>query len=136
WYELAALESKTDKIAAAEAYQKAIAIQPNFAPLRRDFGMLEFEQSNYAVAAIHLSRAVELGINEASTYNFLGISFSHTRQPQKAIKSYRQAIAIDPKLAEAHLNLAYLYQQLKQVKQARQEYEEACNLQANFCQFV
>jgi len=45
-------------------------------------------------------------------------------------------LEIDPKLAEAHLNLGYAYEGLKQNGLARQEYQEACRLREDFCQIV
>jgi len=136
WYSRAMIEAKTDKAAAANDFAKAISIQPNFAPVRRDFGMFEFEQQNYAEAARQLSKAVELGMNEAPIYNFLGICYGHTDRLAKAVKTYQEALKLDPNLAEAHLNLAYAYQRLNRDANARQEYAEACRLEERFCAAV
>lgn len=136
WYELGFIESKTDKAAARAAYQKAISIQPNFAQGRRDLGMLEFQRQNYVEAAKHLAQAVELGLSDAKLFNFLGVAYSRTNQPQKGIESYQRALKIDPQLAEAHLNLGYAYQGLHKTSLARQEYQEACRLRAEFCQLI
>lgn len=136
WYQLGFIESKTDKKAAIADYTKAVSIQGNFAPLRRDLGMLELQEQNYAEAAKHLSKAIELGVNDAPLYNFLGISYSHTNRLSQAVESYKQALKLDPQLAEAHLNLAYAYQRLNQPKSAQVEYEAACKLDDKFCRFV
>ena len=48
WYQLGFIEAPRDKAAAIGYYQKAVAIQGSFAPLRRDLGMLQFQQQNYA----------------------------------------------------------------------------------------
>jgi Flp pilus assembly protein TadD len=93
-------------------------------------------QANYAQAAAHLQRAAELGIKDAPLYNFLGIAYSRTGRVQQAVESYRKALAADPDLADAHLNLAYAYQTLSQPGAARTEYETACRLQKDFCQYV
>jgi Tfp pilus assembly protein PilF len=134
WYDLGILDAKTDPSAAAKSYAKALAIQPNFAILRRDFGMLLFQQKNYADAAVQLAKAVDLGLGEAPVRNFLGISYSRTGQLQKAVDSYRQALKMDPNLAEAHLNLAYAYQRMNRPKPAQEEYRTACTLEQKFCQ--
>jgi arylsulfatase A-like enzyme/Flp pilus assembly protein TadD len=133
WYELGKIRAKTDPAAALEAWNKALGIQPNFAFLQRDFGMLQFQQKNYGQAADHLARAVKLGLNEASLYNFLGISLSQTGQPQRAVVSYRKALQLDPNFAEAHLNLGFAYQRLNKPKQAAAEYEKGCALSAESC---
>ena len=136
WYELAIIQSKTDKISAASAYEKALAIQPNFALGQRGLGMLQFQQQNYADAAKHLARSVDLGLSDAKLFNFLGIAYSRTNRQQKAIESYRKSIQIDPELAEAHLNLGYAYEELHNLGLARQEYQQACRLRVEFCQLV
>ena len=43
---------------------------------------------------------------------------------------------MDPLLAEAHLNLAYSYEQLHQTGLARKEYQEACRLREEFCNVI
>jgi choline-sulfatase len=136
WYQLGFIETRTDKQAAIADYEKAVSIQGNFAPLRRDLGMLYYEQQNYADAAKHLAKAVELGMNDPPLYNFLGISYSRTKQFPKAIASYKEALKQDPDLAEAHLNLAYAYQRLNRSGEAREEYQTACKLQRSLCYYV
>ena len=136
WYQLGVIESHTDRQAAIADYEKAVSIQGNFAPVRRDLGMLYYAQQNYWQAARHLAKAAELGVAEAQLFNFLGISYSRTNRLQKALESYQQALRLDPLAAEAHLNLAYAYQRLHRSSDARREYQAACKLQGNFCQYV
>ena len=136
WYQLGLIESKTDKNAAIADYQKAVSIQGSFAPLRRDLGLLYFQQGNYAEAADQLAKAAELGVNDAPLYNFLGISYGHTNRLDKAVETYKKAIKLDPKLAEAYLNLGYAYQRLNQSRAAQEEYATACRLEARFCQLA
>jgi Tfp pilus assembly protein PilF len=75
-------------------------------------------------------------LEDAQLDNFLGICYNQTGKLQKSIRSHQAALKIDPKLAEAHLNLAYDYQLLHQTKTAREEYQRACELQQSFCRFV
>jgi arylsulfatase A-like enzyme/tetratricopeptide (TPR) repeat protein len=136
WYQLGLIESKTNPNAAIADYEKGISIQGNFAPLRRDLGLLYFQKQNYAEAVKHLSRAAELGVEDAPLYNFLGISYGHTDRLAKAVESYKHALQLDPALAEAHLNLGFAYQKLGHAASARKEYTEACRLQEKFCQLA
>jgi choline-sulfatase len=136
WYQLGSIEVRTDESAALSDYEKAIAIQGNFAPLRRDLGLLEFQQGNYFEAAKNLSQAVALGISDAVLYNDLGISYSRTGHQQRAIESYKQALNLDPNLAQAHLNLGFAYEQLHQRALAGQEYQRACQLKADLCEMI
>jgi arylsulfatase A-like enzyme/Tfp pilus assembly protein PilF len=136
WYELALINQASDKAAAVAAFEKSISIQPNFAMSRRDFGMLQFHQQNYAEAAEQLAKAIALGLHAPTLYNFLGISYSRTNRLQDAVKTYQEALKLDPKLAEAHLNLAYAYGRLRQVSAAKKEYVLACQLDQKYCKFV
>ena len=136
WYQLGFIESKTDRSAAIADYEKAVSIQNNFAQLHRDLGLLQFQQQNYAEAANHLSRAAELGIRDAPLFNFLGTAYSHTARPSKAIASYKRALQLDSNLAEAHLNLGYEYELLKNKRRAEDEYRKACSLKSTLCAIV
>jgi choline-sulfatase len=132
-YQLGYVEARTDKQAAIADYEKAMTIQGNFAPLRRNLGMLYYQQQDYANAAKHLAKAAELGMKEPLLFNFLGISYSQTHRERQAIESYKQALKLDPKLAVAHLNLGYSYDGLGQQKMANLEYQEACRRKPQFC---
>ena len=137
WYELGYIQSKSDQAAAATSYQMAIGIQPNFAPVRRSLGMLEYEQKNYAAAAIQLNKAVELGLDkDAQLFNFLGISYSLTRRLPEAVESYQRALKIDPNLAEGHLNLGLAYEQMGRTSLASTEYKHACSLNPEYCKLI
>jgi arylsulfatase A-like enzyme/Tfp pilus assembly protein PilF len=136
WYQLGFIEAKTNKPAAISDYEKAVAIQSNFAPLRRDLGLLYYQQHNYAEAAKHLAKAAELGVKEARLYNFLGICYDRTGRLSTAVKSYLAAIRLDDNLAEAHLNLAYAYEQLNRKVLATEEYRRTCQLNQGFCDLV
>ena len=136
WYQLGLFEAGNDPAAAQASYQKAITIQPNFAPGQREMGVLLFNQKKYAAAVPKFEKAIALGLEDAQLDNFLGICYSQTHQLQKSVRSHRAALKLDPKLAEAHLNLAYDYQLLHQPKTAREEYRRACDLEEKFCKFV
>jgi arylsulfatase A-like enzyme/tetratricopeptide (TPR) repeat protein len=136
WYETGLLDAGSDPAAALSSYKRAIAIQPNYSPGQREVGLALFQQKNYASAAIHLERAIALGLDDAHIRNFLGISYSQTHRLQKSIQSYRVALKLDPQLAEAHLNLAYELRRAGKISQAGAEYKAACQLEAKFCATV
>ena len=136
WYQKGLLEEGSDPAGARAAYEKAIATQPNFSAAQRELGMNLFAQKNYAAAAPHLERAIELGLDDARLHNFLGICYNRTNRTAKAVREFEKAIKIDPKLAEAHLNLAFARQILHQAKAAHDEYVTACKLDERFCEYV
>ena len=136
WYQSALLDAGSDPAAALSAYEKTIAIQPNFSAGQRELGMLLFQQKNYAAAAPYLEKAIKLGLEDARLHNFLGICYNRTNRTLKAVREFQRAIELDPKLAEAHLNLAYAHQLLHHPKAAHEEYASACKLDETFCKFV
>jgi choline-sulfatase len=136
WYALGLVDARTNKKAAIADYEKAISIQPNFAPLHRDLGLIQFQEKNYAEAARHLAKAVELGTSDFLVFNSLGISYSRTNQLKKSVESYKRGLELNPQFAETHVNLAIAYQRLHMDQAAMREYKEACRLDARLCEFV
>jgi len=133
WYELGKTEASVNPAAARAAFEKTIAIQPNFSFAHRDLGMLLFQQKSYPAAAKQLSEAARLGVSDPELWNFLGICQSRMNQLAAAVQSYKRALALNPNLAEAHLNLAFAYERLKNAPAAAKEYQLACQLESRLC---
>jgi arylsulfatase A-like enzyme/Flp pilus assembly protein TadD len=133
WYELGFLESNRDRKRAIEYYKKAAAIQPSYAPLQRDLGTLELQEADFAESAKHLEKAIELGVNDSSILNSLGLAYARTQRLEKAVEAYKKALALSPDAAEVHLNLAVAYDRLQRTKQATVEYDAACKLNGRYC---
>jgi choline-sulfatase len=136
WYQLGLLSGPSAPEAGQASFEKAIAIQPNFSAGQRELGMVLFQQKNYFGAAPHLEKAIRLGLEDARLHNFLGICYNHTNRSAKAVVEFQRAIKLDPKLAEAHLNLAFALQLLHRAQGAREEYATACKLDEAFCKYA
>ena len=98
--------------------------------------MLLLQQKDYRAASVQLEKAIALGLKEARLYNLLGICYRQMGQPGEAIRNYRLALAVEPGLAEAHLNLALAYQQSGKPAAASDEYATACKLDNKLCGYV
>jgi tetratricopeptide (TPR) repeat protein len=136
WYETGLLEAASDPGAALSAYQKAVAVQPNFYPGQRELGMALFNRKDYVAAADHLEKTLTLGYEDAPIHNFLAICYSQSNQPQKSIRNYEAALKLDPNLAEAHLNLGFELHRIGKLSQSRAEYAAACRLEAKLCAVI
>jgi len=136
WYQKGWISMKVDPDRAMVAFEKALEIQPGFAMAHRDLGMILLQKGRYKEAATHLEQAADLGLEHAKLYNFLGIAYSRTGRYQEAVKVYSRALSKEPEFAEAHLNLSYVYEKLNRPQSARLQYETACKLQADLCQYV
>jgi arylsulfatase A-like enzyme/Flp pilus assembly protein TadD len=135
WYQKGWISVKADPDGAMVAFERALEIQPGFAMAHRDLGMILLQKGRYKEAATHLEQAAELGLAHAKLYNFLGIAYSRTGRYQDAVKVYTRALNKEPDFAEAHLNLSYVYEKLNRPQSARLQYETACKLQADLCQY-
>jgi arylsulfatase A-like enzyme/Flp pilus assembly protein TadD len=135
WYQKGWMSVGSDPTAAADAFEKALTIQPSFAMAHRDLGMVLLQQKRFPEAASHLEKAAELGLGQPRLYNFLGIAYSQSGHFGSAVGVYKKALAKDPDYAEAHLNLSYAYQKLKRPGEAKTEYQTACKLDAKLCQY-
>ena len=136
WYESGLLEASSNPAAALSAYEKAVAVQPNFFPGQRELGIALFNKKDYASAAAHLKQTIALGFEDAHIHNFLGICYTQLHDLAQAVGEHQRSIQMDPNLAEGHLNLAYDYQLLGEREKAMPEYREACRLAEEFCKFL
>jgi arylsulfatase A-like enzyme/Tfp pilus assembly protein PilF len=135
WYQKGWISIKADPDGATVAFERALEIQPGFAMAHRDLGIILLQKERYKEAATHLEQAADLGLAHPRLYNFLGIAYSRTGRYEEAVKVYTKALDKEPNFAEAHLNLSYVYQKLNRPQSARLQYETACRLQADLCQF-
>jgi arylsulfatase A-like enzyme/Flp pilus assembly protein TadD len=135
WYQKGWISVTADPDGAITDFQKTLEIQPGFAMAHRDLGIILLQKGRYEEAASHLEQAVSLGLAHARLYNFLGIAYSRTGRYQDAVKVYTRALGQEPNFAEAHLNLSYVYKKLNRPQQARAQYDAACKLQADLCQY-
>jgi arylsulfatase A-like enzyme/Flp pilus assembly protein TadD len=136
YYELARVQAKEDLTASTRTLTQLLAIQPQFAPALRERGMMRIGLKQYSAASQDLQAAMELGLTDPATYNFLGIAYSNSGRFDEAIGSYESALAAKPDYAEAHLNLALAYQRKGEMEKARQAYETACRMERRLCQYV
>src|SRR5205823_8529718 len=65
-------------------------------------------------------------------YYNLGLVYRRKGQTDLAIHAYREALRINPLLADAHYNLGNLHFEKEHFKQAADCYQQACKLRPNF----
>ena len=67
----------------------------------------------------------------AAAHNNLGASLRHLSQDQEALACFEDALRLDPKLGDAHANLADLLQSRGLVDKAVEHYHTAAELQGD-----
>lgn len=104
-----ALES-VDPAAAIAAYERAIAGRPGLADAHNNLGRLHHDRGALAVAESCYRIAICLADSIALYWFNLGVVVEDQARSAEAIEHYERALAIDPQLADAHYNLARLYE--------------------------
>lgn len=121
-----------DPAKAAEAYQRALRIDPKFAPAHFNLGVLLLEQGRLNDALGELNAFVTLQPTNAAGLSKLGHALVLARRPDDAERALAQALRLNPKDAEAHNNLGLVHVQRKRLRDAMLEFSAALEAQPNF----
>jgi tetratricopeptide (TPR) repeat protein len=97
---------------AAQAYQAALEIWPDYAEARVGLGDARQAKGQYDEAIEEYKKALAIEPANARVYLGMGkIYYNEKQLYHEAVAAYQQAIALDPKLLDAHLNLGELYEE-------------------------
>lgn len=109
WSALAMALRDQQRLAEAEAaYRQAIAVAPDHAAAYHNLGALLAQMERAEEALAHLDRACALGIQGRELAFNRGRVLTQLCRLEEAERAYADAVALDPRDAEAHLNLARL----------------------------
>jgi predicted O-linked N-acetylglucosamine transferase (SPINDLY family) len=108
WYNLAnALAVAGTPAETEQSYRTAIALRPGFANALGNFGRWLMTRGRWAEAEPHLAGSLAVAPMQAGTWNNLGVVLQELGRAE-AEQCYRNAVEIDPGLADAHYNLGCL----------------------------
>ncbi len=133
-----AFEFKGDFDRAFSAFDKAIALDANFAAAYVDRGALYVNRGDADRAIADLDKAVALDPNNANAYNNRAIAYDMVKgDVDRAIADYGRAIALDPNLATAHANRGIGYYIKGEMDEALADFDAAVKLEPkNFVLYV
>lgn len=112
WYERGLAAEVPDPAAAVVAYERAIASRPDFADAHNNLGRVHHDHHRLALAESHYRIALCVNDGVALYWFNLGVAVEDQGRFAEAIAAYERALAIDPCFADAHYNVARLYELL------------------------
>lgn len=104
---------------AAEAYQKAIDADPEFADAHCNLGSVRFNQDRRDLARACFERAVELVPGHVEANLNLGTMREDEGADETALRHYRAALETEPLFPDVHVSLALVYEKLELPRTAR-----------------
>ncbi|MGE0160460.1 MAG: tetratricopeptide repeat protein [Gemmatimonadales bacterium] len=110
WYDEGVDLEATDPESAAEAYGRALALEPGHADANLNLGRLLHEAGDLEGAEARYRAAAEAAPTHAGARYNLGVVLEDLKRWSPAIAAYREALRLDDRLAAAHFNLARLLQ--------------------------
>lgn len=127
------VHQKRDEEAAAH-YQMALKAEPNYADAHNNFAGLLLQQRHYDEAIEHYNAAIRINpqfLNYFNLANALADAASarhDSNEFAEAVRTYGQALALNPNSDEAHKNLGLTWEAQGKEAEAAAEFREAARL--------
>lgn len=118
-------------------FKEALKPEPKNVHALNNIGVAYFKLNKLDEAVSYYTKAVNLGVANATTYFFRGIIIGkHRREPAKAVKDFTKAIELQPRFSRAYVNRASAYSSLKQYDKAVADYNKAVELQPSIVKAI
>jgi tetratricopeptide (TPR) repeat protein len=124
-------QSRGDFTQAAEAYRKAVALDPSVPELWANLGLMDHESGMSAEAIQSFKRAIRLNPSLFAPQLFLGIEYLKSKNPEAAIPFLENAEKLNPNDLQAALNLGKAYTLSNHAERAADAYSIATRLAPN-----
>ncbi|MEG5052625.1 MULTISPECIES: tetratricopeptide repeat protein [unclassified Microcoleus] len=125
------LQQQADFGGAIKCYERAIAIDPNYAAAHSNLGVVKQQSGQLTEAIAHYRQALAIDGNLAETASNLGSALAEAGETEEAIAEYERALSLNPNCAEALINLGLLREEQGDVAEAISCYEQAIQVNPN-----
>lgn len=119
---------------AAQAYAKAVELNPENAEAHCSLGICYSDRGMLPEAETHFRKAAELQPGDKDIQLNLGLVLSRQRRFQEAVLHYRKAVEIDPQFVKAYVNFASALGELGKVDQAIEAYRTILSIRPKYAQ--
>ncbi|PSB01469.1 serine/threonine-protein kinase [Merismopedia glauca] len=113
---------------ALAAYEKAIALNPNYIEARIGKANILTQLNRYQEALVNYEKAIKLKPDSAALWQGRGIVLDLLNQNTQALYSFDRAIAIDRNISESWYGKGKILTKIKKYSEALKAYDEAVNL--------
>lgn len=94
---------------AIAAFNRAIAVYPNYENAHNNLGLALGSQQQFSQAADAFKHALAINPNNFETYNNLGIALGSQGKFLEAVAAFEQAIQLNPQDPTSHQNLGVAF---------------------------
>ena len=116
---------------AVDAFEKVIAIDPQFDRAYYTMGLAYGYQRDYPQAVTALEKATQINPNPYFYWRYLGLSYFSLNQFDEAISAYEQAITNNPEDFVLYVEQGNTYQKAERYEEAITSYNKAVSLNPN-----
>ena len=110
---------------AIASYDRAIALNPNYAPLWRDRGLAFNQQQNYTQGIESLTKASKIAPQDRATWIGLATAWDAVGQDTKALTALDRALEIQPQNVDAWSQKGLIYTKNAQYNEACETYRQS-----------
>jgi 2-polyprenyl-3-methyl-5-hydroxy-6-metoxy-1,4-benzoquinol methylase/TolA-binding protein len=115
-----------------EAYNKALAIKPDYADAYYNMGNTLKEQGKMEEAIEAYNKAISLKPDYADAYSNMGNVLKGQGKLKEAIEAYNKALAIKPDNAEAYNNMGNALKDQGKLEEAIEDYKKALAIKPDY----
>jgi tetratricopeptide (TPR) repeat protein len=123
---------------ATRRFQQAIVLDPMMARAYDNLGLCYFYQNENGLAVKNFNRAIELDRNASQPspwpYLNLAVTLQFLGHTQEAEANLREALRLDPQLAQAHYRLGNVLEYQGRLEAALPEFKEAIRLDDKYAE--
>ena len=119
---------------AIEAYNKALAIKPDYAEAYYNMGVTLQDQGKLEEAIEAYNKALAIKPDYADAYYNMGVTLQDQGKLEEAIEAYNKALAIKPDYAEAYNNMGNALQEQGKLEEAIEAYNKALAIKPDYAE--